>query len=39
MVMAEDRAIRANRLSLLQSVSGLFRSIADISRIVVEKGA
>ena len=39
MVMTEDRAIRANRLSVLNSVSGLFRSVADISRIVVEKGA
>jgi glycyl-tRNA synthetase beta chain len=39
MVMAEDPAVRANRLSLLSCVSQLFRSIADISRIVLEKGA
>jgi glycyl-tRNA synthetase beta chain len=39
MVMAEDPAIRNNRISLLGSVSQLFRSIADISRIVIEKGA
>lgn len=39
MVMAGDPAIRANRIALLDSVAGLFRSIADISRIVVEKGA
>ena len=39
MVMAEDPALRANRLSLLSCVSQLFRSIADISRIVIEKGA
>jgi len=39
MVMAEDPAIRKNRILLLSSVSQLFRSIADISRIVIEKGA
>jgi len=39
MVMAEDPAVRASRLSLLSCVSQLFRSIADISRIVIEKGA
>lgn len=39
MVMAGDPAVRANRLSLLSCISQLFRSIADISRIVMEKGA
>ncbi len=39
MVMAEDPAIRNNRISLLHTVSQLFRSIADISRIVIERGA
>jgi glycyl-tRNA synthetase beta chain len=39
MVMAEDSAVRNNRISLLNSVSQLFTSIADISRIVIEKSA
>jgi glycyl-tRNA synthetase beta chain len=39
MVMADDLAIRRNRISLLCTVSELFKSIADISRIVLEKGA
>jgi glycyl-tRNA synthetase beta chain len=39
MVMAEDPAIRNNRISLLGCLSDLFRSIADISRIVIERGA
>ena len=39
MVMAEDPAIRTNRISLLNCISQLFRSIADISRIVIERGA
>jgi glycyl-tRNA synthetase beta chain len=39
MVMDEDPVLRHNRISLLFAVSQLFRSIADISRIVVEKGA
>jgi glycyl-tRNA synthetase beta chain len=39
MVMAEDPAIRSNRISLLYTVSQLFRSLADISRIVIERGA
>ncbi len=38
MVMTEDRAIRRNRIALLASISRLFNSVADISRIVVEKG-
>ncbi len=39
MVMAEDPEVRKMRISLLYTVSELFRSIADISRIVLEKGA
>ena len=34
MVVAEDPVIRTNRMSLLDCISQLFRSIADISRIV-----
>jgi glycyl-tRNA synthetase beta chain len=37
MVMAEDPAIRINRMSLLNCISQLFRSIADISKIVIER--
>lgn len=39
MVMVEDPAIRGNRLALLNSLSQLFSKIADISRIVIERGA
>jgi glycyl-tRNA synthetase beta chain len=39
MVMAEDPAIRSNRVSLLHCISRLFSTIADISRIVLERGA
>lgn len=39
MVMAEDPAIRRNRISLLNSISRLFKSIADISRMVIERDA
>jgi glycyl-tRNA synthetase beta chain len=39
MVMAEDPAIRKNRIALLQCVSMLFTGIADISKIVIERGA
>jgi glycyl-tRNA synthetase beta chain len=39
MVMAEDPVLRQNRISLLFTISQLFRSIADISRIVIERGA
>ena len=39
MVMAEDPLIRGNRISLLNCISRLFNSVADISRIVIEKGA
>jgi len=37
MVMAEDAAIRANRIALLESISRLFSGLADISKIVIEK--
>jgi glycyl-tRNA synthetase beta subunit len=37
MVMAEDPALRSNRISLLNCISQLFYGIADISKIVVEK--
>lgn len=33
MVMAKDEAVRNNRLALLTAVAGLFRGIADFSRI------
>jgi len=36
MVMADDQAVRFNRLSLLEAVSVLFRSIADFSKLVTE---
>jgi glycyl-tRNA synthetase beta chain len=39
MVMAEDPVIRMNRISLLDCVSRLFKSVADISRMVIEKNA
>jgi glycyl-tRNA synthetase beta chain len=39
MVMAEDPGVRSNRICLLQHISGLFGSIADISRIVVERSS
>jgi glycyl-tRNA synthetase beta chain len=39
MVMAEDAAIRKNRIALLQCISQLFISVADISKIVIERGA
>jgi len=35
MVMAEDAAIRANRIALLESVSRLFSGLADISKIML----
>jgi len=38
MVMAEDPAVRSNRISLLNCISRLFYGIADISKIVIEKG-
>ncbi|MCC6140838.1 MAG: glycine--tRNA ligase subunit beta [Nitrospira sp.] len=36
MVNADDKAVRGNRLSLLQEVDGLFLSFADFSQIVVQ---
>jgi glycyl-tRNA synthetase beta chain len=33
MVMAEDPALRANRLALLKSIQGLFLHAADLSRL------
>jgi len=39
MVMAEDAAIRKNRVALLSCISRLFISVADISKIVIERGA
>ncbi len=33
MVMAEDPAVRANRLALLGGVAGLFREVADFTRV------
>ena len=39
MVMAEEPEIRKNRIRLLYAISQSFRSIADISRIVIERGA
>jgi glycyl-tRNA synthetase beta chain len=37
MVMAEDAAVRANRIALLENTSRLFSGLADISKIVIEK--
>ncbi len=39
MVMAEDPAVRKNRIALLSSISRLFTGVADISKIVIERGA
>lgn len=39
MVMAEDAQVRANRIALLQCIAQLFNNLADISKIVLEKGA
>ncbi len=38
LVMAEDEAVRANRLALLAAVVGLVRPIADLSCVVVGEG-
>ena len=38
LVMAEDEAVRANRLALLAAVVRLVRSVADLSRAVVGEG-
>jgi glycyl-tRNA synthetase beta chain len=37
MVMAENPVIRANRISMLYCISQLFCSVADISKIVIER--
>ena len=37
MVMVDDAAIRANRLSLLQTLLADFPSIADFSEVVTER--
>jgi glycyl-tRNA synthetase beta chain len=37
LVMAEDPAVRANRLSLLKKLAAMFLGIADISQIVIEQ--
>jgi glycyl-tRNA synthetase beta chain len=37
LVMAEDERVRTNRLNLLSEVAGIYRRVADFSRIVVEK--
>jgi glycyl-tRNA synthetase beta chain len=39
LVMAEDPIIRTNRIALLSCISALFKSLADISKIVIEKGS
>jgi glycyl-tRNA synthetase beta chain len=39
MVMVDDPAIRGNRIALLNCISQLFGGIADISKIVIERGA
>ena len=36
MVMAEDPAVRANRLALLRAIDELFLRLADFTEIVVE---
>jgi glycyl-tRNA synthetase beta chain len=38
LVMAEDEAVRRNRLALLAGVVGVVRPIADLSRVVVGEG-
>jgi len=37
MVMVDDENVRANRLKLLSDVDGLFRHVADFSKIVIEE--
>lgn len=37
LVMAEDPAVRANRLEILNHLNQLFRTVADISQIAVER--
>jgi glycyl-tRNA synthetase beta chain len=38
MVMADDEALKRNRLALLSQLREPFRSVADISRLSVTKG-
>jgi glycyl-tRNA synthetase beta chain len=35
MVMAEDRAIRKNRLALLAELRALFLDVADVSKLAI----
>lgn len=37
MVNADDDALKANRMALLQSIAGLFSPLADFSKIVIKK--
>jgi glycyl-tRNA synthetase beta chain len=37
LVMAEDPAVRRNRLALLSQLARLFLSLADISQMVIER--
>jgi glycyl-tRNA synthetase beta chain len=39
MVMAQDPALRLNRIILLNCISELFKSLADLSKIVIERGS
>jgi glycyl-tRNA synthetase beta chain len=39
MVMAEDRAVRKNRIALLQTIAALFMGVADLSEIAAPAGA
>jgi len=39
MVMDEDRAVRENRLALLQGITKLFTAFGDFTRVMVEEGA
>jgi glycyl-tRNA synthetase beta chain len=39
MVVVNDKAVRGNRVALLNKISRMLKSIADISRIVIEKGS
>jgi glycyl-tRNA synthetase beta chain len=38
LVMAKDEKVKVNRLSLLAEINGLFRQMADFSKIVTEAG-
>jgi glycyl-tRNA synthetase beta chain len=39
LVMVEDDKIRNNRLSLLKSISNLYFSVADLTKIALSKGS